>query len=140
MTAIKKWNKWANDHSYWIIDVIRVLVGAFIVYKGFHFMNDPANYDLYNEPLKQLGTGMIVMHTVVAFNIIGGIMIIVGLLTRWAIFAQIPVLLGAILMNFIGKFELDNLLFSVLIFLICLFFLFFGSGRHSADYYFKMEA
>ena len=140
MDTIKKWNKWANHHSYWYVDLMRVAVGLFIILKGAMFMQDPQNYDYYNQPLEQFGTGMFLIHIVVGFNIVGGVMIMMGLLTRWAIFAQLPVLLGAILINFLGRYELCNLVCSSILFILCLFFLFFGSGKHSADYYFKLQA
>ena len=45
----------------------------------------------------------------------------------------------AFLINFIGEFNLSNLFQSIIAFIFCIFFLFFGSGKNSADYYLKME-
>lgn len=140
MSTIKKWNKWANNHSYWYFDALRILLGVLIVYKGFLFLQNPNNYDYYNEPLKDIGLGMLIIHTVVGFNIVGGIMIIVGFLTRWVIFGQLPIVLGAILINFLGRFEPENLVISILVLLVFVFFVFFGSGKHSVDYYLRMQA
>jgi putative oxidoreductase len=53
--------------------------------------------------------------------------------------AQLPILLGAFLVNFIGEMNVGNMILSFLLFAICVFFLFYGSGKHSADYYFKMQ-
>ncbi|MFM9989165.1 DoxX family protein [Flavobacterium sp.] len=139
MNTVKKLNKWANAHTYYGIDLLRILVGVFLVWKGISFITNTEYYDYYAEPLKKIGGGMIIIHYVVAANMVGGVMLIFGLLTRWVIFSQLPILLGAILINFIGKMEFQNLILSISIFVICLFFLMYGSGRHSADYYFKMQ-
>jgi uncharacterized membrane protein YphA (DoxX/SURF4 family) len=66
-------------------------------------------------------------------------MIAFGLLTRWAIIAQLPILIGAIVVNFMGEMQSQNLLLALLILGIYIFFLFYGSGKNSADYYFKMQ-
>ncbi|MGZ9736001.1 hypothetical protein [Flavobacterium sp. GNP002] len=70
---------------------------------------------------------------------VGGIMIAFGLLTRWAIIEQLPILIGAIVVNFMGEMQSQNLLLALLILGACIFFLFYGSGKNSADYYFKMQ-
>ena len=82
---------------------------------------------------------MLFVHYIVAAHLVGGIMIVFGLLTRWAIVSQLPILLAAFLINFIGEMHVANLILSLSLFLVCVFFLFYGSGKHSADYYFKMQ-
>ena len=139
MDTVKKLNKWANAHTYYGLDVLRIAVGIFLVWKGISFITNTQYYDYYAEPIKKIGGGMIIIHYVVAANMVGGMMIIFGLLSRWALFAQLPILLGAILINFVGKMDYQNLFLSVLFFGICIFFLIYGSGKHSADYYFKMQ-
>ena len=91
------------------------------------------------KPIQNLAGVMIVIHYVAPAHFIGGILIAFGLLTRWTIIAQIPILIGAIAINFVGEMNSSNLIKAIVIFLICLFFLFYGSGKRSADYYFKMQ-
>jgi hypothetical protein len=52
---------------------------------------------------------------------------------------QFPLLIGAILANFLGSMIPLNLLMASLVLLVCVFFFFYGSGKHSADYYLKMQ-
>ena len=139
MDTVKKLNKWANAHTYYWLDILRIIVGIILFNKGTLFITNTEYYAVFAEPVKNLGGGMIIIHYVVAANLVGGIMIVFGLLTRWAIFAQLPILFGAFLINFTHKMDTTNMLLSLSIFLICLFFLFYGSGKHSADYYFKMQ-
>lgn len=139
METIKSLNKWANANTYYAIDVLRIAVGAFLFWKGISFITNTNYYDFYAEPIKKLGGGMIIIHYVVSANIVGGIMLVFGLLTRWVVYSHLPILIGAIIINFIGKMDYYNLVSAVIVLSICLFFMFYGSGKHSADYYFKME-
>jgi len=63
----------------------------------------------------------------------GGIMIVLGLLTRWALIAQLPILFGAVLINFIGDMNAVNLLIATVTLALSVFYTIYGSGKHSAD-------
>lgn len=139
MGTIKSLNKWANAHTYLPLDIIRVTLGVFLFIKGIHFLNDMQSLINLFEPIENIPGGMIWLHYVMPAHFIGGILIAFGLLTRWAIIAQIPILIGAVLINFLGEMNTSNLLLAIATLLICVFFLFYGSGKHSADYYFKMQ-
>lgn len=139
METVKSLNKWANAHTYYSLDILRIIVGVFLFMKGISFITNTEYYNQLVEPIKNLGGGMLIVHYVMAAHMVGGVMIIFGLLTRWAIMAQIPILLGAFLINFAGEMNVGNLILSFLLLAICVFFLFYGSGKHSADYYFKMQ-
>jgi uncharacterized membrane protein YphA (DoxX/SURF4 family) len=139
MGRIKSLNKWANRHSYVPLDLLRIALGVFLIFKGISFMSDSQILEDLFKPVQNMGGGMIMVHYVVPAHFVGGILIAFGLLTRWAIIAQLPVLIGAILINFVGEMNASNLLLATLTFLVCVFFMFYGSGKHSADYYFKMQ-
>jgi hypothetical protein len=51
----------------------------------------------------------------------------------------LPILIGAVAANFIGPMVPSNLIMALVTLAVCIFFLVYGSGRHSADYYFKMH-
>jgi uncharacterized membrane protein YphA (DoxX/SURF4 family) len=139
MGQIKSLNKWANRHTYWPLDIVRMALGVFLFIKGINFMADSQMLlDLFS-PFKDMAGGMIMVHYVAPAHFIGGILIFFGLLTRWAIIAQLPILIGAILINFVGEMDSYNLIMASITFLVCIFFMFYGSGKHSSDYYFKMQ-
>ncbi|WP_445736477.1 DoxX family protein [Mariniflexile sp.] len=139
METIKTLNKWANGHTYLPLDLLRIALGAFLFIKGINFMSDSAMLMQLFKPMENFAGGMIIIHYVAPAHFIGGILIAFGLLTRWAIIAQIPILIGAIAINFVGKMDTNNLLLAIVTLLVCGFFLFYGSGKHSLDYYFKMQ-
>ncbi|HZW63845.1 MAG TPA: DoxX family protein [Flavobacteriaceae bacterium] len=139
MGTIKSLNKWANAHTYLPLDILRIALGTFLFAKGINFMaNSQILIDLFS-PIQNMAGGMITVHYVAPAHFIGGILIAFGLLTRWAVVAQLPILLGAILINFVGEMNSANLLMASVTLLVCVFFLFYGSGKHSCDYYFKMQ-
>jgi len=139
MESVKKWNKWANAHTYYPLDILRIALGVFLILKGASFITNTSYLDNILSDVSYFPGGMITFHYVAAAHIVGGIMIAFGLLTRWAVIAQLPILLGAIMLNFIGDFSLRNLATAVIVLVICIFFLVYGSGKHSADYFFKMQ-
>ena len=82
---------------------------------------------------------MLTFHYIASAHIMGGIMIVLGLLTRWALIAQLPILFGAVLINFIGDMNAVNLLIATVALALSVFYTIYGSGKHSEDYYFKMQ-
>ena len=138
-TSVKGLNKWANAHTNYGLDILRVALGVFLIYKGGYFITNSRDFEDLIAPLSNFMGGMLTFHYIAAAHIMGGVMIIFGLLTRWAIIAQLPILFGAVIVNFIGEFNTTNLLLSGFTLALSLFFLFYGGGKHSADYYFKME-
>jgi len=139
MDTIKRLNKWANAHTYYSLDIIRIGLGGFIFYKGLYFMSNTLLLADLIEPLKNYVGEIILLHYVVPAHLIGGLLIMIGLLTRWALAAQIPVLVGAVLVNLLGEMSTINLTTASIILILSIFFLIYGSGKHSVDYNLKME-
>ncbi|MBC73602.1 MAG: DoxX family membrane protein [Muricauda sp.] len=139
MGLIKKLNKWANAHIYLSLDLIRVLLGVVFFVKGIEFMSNHEEMERLAEPFQDIPGGMIFLHYLIPAHFVGGILITVGLLTRWAAIAQLPILFGAILTNFIGVMNTNYLMLAVIVLITSLFFIVYGSGKHSVDYYLKMQ-
>lgn len=139
MGTIKTLNKWANAHTYYGLDLLRVALGLFLILKGVDFMSDAEAMALVMDPFRSLPGSMMIIHYVAAAHFVGGFFVIIGLLTRWTVALQLPILIGAILTNFLGVMIIGNLLQAVIAFLVCVFFLIYGSGKHSLDYYLKMQ-
>ncbi|TNJ46550.1 DoxX family protein [Tamlana fucoidanivorans] len=139
MGTIKTLNKWANAHTYIPLDLVRIALGVFLFFKGINFMANSEMLMKLFEPFQNMAGGMIIIHYVAPAHFIGGILIAFGLLTRWAILAQLPVIIGAVVINFAGEMNTGNLIMALITLFVCAFFLAYGSGKHSADYYFKMQ-
>lgn len=139
MGRIKTLNKWANAHTYYLLDLVRAALGVFLIVKGVDFMSNHQQMTEVMKPFESMPGSWLIMHYVVAAHFIGGFLIVVGLLTRWAVVIQLPILIGAILVNFLGEMNAANLILAVVVLLACVFFMFYGSGKHSTDYYLKMQ-
>jgi len=139
MATIKSLNKWANAHTYYPLDLLRVALGVFLFVKGVHFMSNHVQMAEIIKPFENIPGGMGILHYVAPAHFVGGFLIVIELLTRWAVLAQLPILLVAVLVNFIGEMNVTNLILASVALLVCLFFLFYGSGKHSTDYYLKMQ-
>lgn len=138
MGQIKTLNKWANAHTYYPLDFLRIALGVFLFMKGRQFMTGSVSLIELIEPIDNALGGMFLIHLIIPLHLIGGILIVFGLLTRWAVFVQIPILVGAIFINFFGVMNNTNLVVSITVLALCVFFLFYGSGKHSVDKYLKM--
>jgi uncharacterized membrane protein YphA (DoxX/SURF4 family) len=139
MNSVKELNKWANTHTYLPIDLLRIALGVFLFMKGISFITNIQYLADLISPIDKIGGGMFLIHYIAPAHMVGGIMIVFGLLTRWAIIAQLPILVAAVIINFMGEMHSQNLFLALITLAICVFFLFYGSGKHSADYYFKMQ-
>jgi uncharacterized membrane protein YphA (DoxX/SURF4 family) len=140
METVDNWNRWANAHTNYFTDGLRILFGAFIMLKGFFFLDQTDYlYSLFRAVGGQ-GTYFIIVHYVALAHLCGGFFIMLGLLTRWCALVQLPILIGAVLINFIGVMDLGNLLQASIGLVLCCFFIYYGSGRHSVDYSLKLRA
>src|SRR5688572_16091257 len=139
METVDKWNRWANAHTNIFTDGLRILFGAFIMIKGYFFL-DQTDY-LYSlfKSVSGSGTYFVILHYVALAHLCGGFFIILGLLTRWCAGAQLPILIGAVLINFIGEMNVSNLIQATLGLALCVFFVYYGSGRHSVDHELKLH-
>lgn len=140
MKTIKKLNRWANSHNpFFLLDVARWFLGGFLFFKGINFITDTQYLKDLLVPHEGFLSFMIIYHYVTIAHLGGGALIVFGLLTRIAVAIQIPILTGAVLVNFVIQMNHQNLLEAGVILLLSMFFVVVGSGKHSADYGLKME-
>ncbi|WP_200975749.1 DoxX family protein [Echinicola sp. 20G] len=142
METISKIELWADTHHPKWIDFVRVALGLFILYKGIIFI---ANTDalmqlMSNNDLQFFNLAL--AHYVAFAHLVGGFLIAFGLLTRFAIIFQIPILLGAVFFVNINQGFLsaaNNLEFeiSLIVLVLLIVFLIYGSGKFSLDHWMK---
>lgn len=142
MNILQQIEKWSSAHNpKWLV-FIRVLLGLCLFIKGVSFLN---NILYLQQLLERSGLGTLdnsiwLAPIITWIHILGGVLIIVGLFTRIAIVAQIPIVAGAIIFVnsrtgiFAGQ---SDLLFSIVVLLLLLFFFIEGGGRISMDNYVK---
>mgnify|MGYP000875190865 FL=1 len=140
MEIIKRLNKVGNGHSqYYVLDVLRWALGALLFFKGVQFMmNTSYLVDIINPQSRDLLT-IVLVHYIAFVHLAGGIFIVLGLLTRWVIAVQIPILVGAVLVSGGGQEGMLESLMALYALLSGLYLFIVGSGKHSVDYNLKLE-
>jgi putative oxidoreductase len=145
MNMVQKVEHWGDLHHPKWLDGLRIVLGLLIFSKGIIFISSTAvqqDWILQNNTFGFSGLMMVVVIHLVAFaHVIGGLMIMLGLLTRFAVVVQMPILLGAIFfVNATKGLSLLNseLWLSVLVFLLLVLFWIVGSGNFSADNWIRL--
>jgi len=136
MNYLQRLEHWGDTHHPKYLDILRIALGIFLCFKGVEFAR---NSTLLNEmlgshvPFDSLLL-LLLGHYVIFAHIMGGFLLALGLLTRFACAIQIPVLIGAIIFinsDLVNHFS--ELLLSILTLGLLFYFLIIGSGPWSVD-------
>jgi putative oxidoreductase len=138
MNITQKISNWGDRHHPKILDIIRMIFGAFLAFKGIIFFNDAGylrDLILEKEAVNQ-PPGLItaIIYYVTYVHILGGGLIFLGLYTRlWALL-ELPILFGAVfLVNIAAPFVYSELWLSILSLALACLFVIIGSGPLSLD-------
>jgi putative oxidoreductase len=136
MNIAQRFETWGDTHHPKWLDIIRITLGLFLCYKGFAYLqNMSALIDLmtFKSPFSSF---IIIMlgHYVAFAHLVGGILLTLGVFTRFACLIQIPILIGAVVFinsgtNMFGSYS--ELFFSILVLLLLVYFLIVGNGPWS---------
>jgi uncharacterized membrane protein YphA (DoxX/SURF4 family) len=143
MDIVRKSETWRDSHqNSKIIMGLRILLGLILVYKGIYFLEH--NLDLQRVlSQSKFGFGsMAIAHYIALVHLAGGLMIAAGFLTRFWVALQLPILIGAIVFinNQSSVFNVyRELILSIGVLLVLLFFLFYGAGRYSLDVFLRRK-
>ncbi len=140
MKTVVRLNKWANARTSLLIDFLRIATGLFLVFKGIQFSSQTDILtDVLGSAGNSLGASFILIHYVAMSHLFGGALIVFGLLTRLSLLVQLPILIGAVIINFTGDMIVGNMMQASLVLISAVFFIIYGSGKHSVDYSIKMN-
>jgi len=100
MNLIHRIEKWGDSHHPRFLDIIRILLGIFLLLKGLGFMDNTANLKSLIENQADIdvapGLLMALVYYVTFVHLVGGTLIALGILTRFSAIMQIPVVFGAV--------------------------------------------
>ena len=133
MDLLHRLEFWGERHHPRWMDIVRIALGIFLVYKAVDFLNNMG--DLVSLMSQNTSFGsfayLLAGHYVVFAHLLGGILLIFGVLTRFACVIQIPVMIGAIFFVGTNKEMLrpySELLVSIIVLLLLVYFLIAGNG------------
>ena len=118
-------------------DLIRVFLGIALFVRGVIFISNEKvmmQWTYQQAEFNFLGTA--VMHYVALAHLVGGGMLALGLVTRLAAAAQLPILVGAVVLvhwreGLAGPTQ--SLELAALVLVLLLTFTLFGAGKYSCD-------
>lgn len=146
MNTVQKIEHWGDLHHAKWLDALRMVLGAVILLKGIAFVSDTdVLKDLFLQNRVYGFSGLMAMaltHIVAFVHLVGGVLIILGLVTRFAAVIQIPILIGAVFfVNVSQGFSPLNseLWLSVIVLMLLILFWVIGSGPYSVDQWLKTE-
>lgn len=128
--------EWFNTNHDLAYSLIRIFLGIALFVRGLILLSDPAAIsELAGEDKLYWWYSYITI-----IHLIGGLLLTLGLLTRIAAFLQIPILLGAVFFIHMWQglmTEGQSLELSVLVLVLLIVYLLFGSSSLSLDNYFS---
>ncbi|HEY4110903.1 DoxX family membrane protein [Puia sp.] len=138
MNIAKKVGAWGDRHHPKILDIIRMILGLFLLFKGIIFFNNAGylryliidSHAINGSP----GTISAILYYVTYMHVLGGGLIFLGLYTRlWALL-QLPIVFAAVFfVNITAPYINSELWLSILVLALLFLFLIIGSGPFSLD-------
>jgi len=132
MNLVQRVEHWGDTHHPQWLDIVRILLGVFLCYKGIDFlMNMGTMLALITNRMSFGSFSSMMMSNYIAFaHILGGLLLIMGVLTRFACILQIPILIGAIFFVNNDLYRpFSAVLLPVLTLLLLILFLIVGNGK-----------
>lgn len=138
MNIINNIEGWGNSHRPGWLDFFRILLGAYVTFKGLEFLFHIESLKTTTGSIDMMFSSAMVAHYIVFAHALGGPLIVFGLFTRAMCLIQIPILAGAIVfVNYPkGFFSIGNhmeLEISLIVLLGLVVFVVFGAGKFSLD-------
>ncbi len=141
MNILQRIEHWGDTHHPMWIDGLRIMLGLILIWKGIQFVN---NIDLLKAHIAEqpflTALSFWLAHIIVFAHFVGGLFIALGLLTRVGVIANLPILIGAVLFvnSSTNLFSVHSeMILSVVVLCLLLFFLVEGSGKFSVDEYMR---
>ena len=153
MNTFEEISTWGEKHHPAWIDLFRIAFGVILIIKGIQPFVSITNFALNSlgDTFVNLGIviggeeqeflTMVILHYIVFTHVFGGILIMLGLITRVALGFILPVLLSAVIFANVpemGIFSVyANFIFALVLLAANIVFLVYGSGPYSLDKYMR---
>jgi putative oxidoreductase len=140
MNLVHKIENWGDTHHPMVLDIIRVALGIFLMLKGFAFLDNSAYLKDMIEDQSVVYIPAALLMTVVYYvtfaHLVGGVLIAMGTLTRFACIIQIPIVLAAVFFTDFFVSAINTMAWpSITALILLVMFTIIGSGPLSLDRY-----
>lgn len=140
MRLFGRMDRWAQAHHPRWIDALRIISGLIIHAKALLFIGITAEWIRVLESYGLGKSAKLLVYTIGVVNLLSGTFIIIGFQTRLFALIQIPVIIISLIYSFDhmrGPLFNADVLLSVLILFLLVFFFVEGSGKFSVDQYLR---
>ncbi len=126
---------WLEIHRDLAYAAIRIYLGIALFVRGWYLLADPSVIT------EMTGAQQVYWWYayIIGAHLLGGVLLAVGFLTRWAALLQLPILLGAVLFFHLGEGLMtagQSLELASLVLVLLAVYSVFGSGVFALDTYF----
>jgi len=140
MNLVHKIEHWGDTHHPKALDLIRIALGVFLLLKGLAFLDNTTYLQNLIESQNFVQFAPVILMVLVYYvtfaHLVGGVMIMLGTLTRLACLIQIPIVLAAVFLAGIFVEPVNTLVWPSLTALaLLILFSVIGSGPWSLDRY-----
>ena len=146
MNLLQRIEYWGDRHHPKWADIPRVVLGLFLCYKGVEFLQNMSDMISRISSSGVIPSSdfilMMVGHYIVFAHIVGGLLLALGMLTRFACLIQIPILIGAIILintSAMHFTSFSEILLAILVLIGLVYFLVAGNGPWSVDRFTEKE-
>jgi putative oxidoreductase len=118
---------------------LRLVTGLLLLLKGIYFVSNSQHLEVIIMASSARSAVNFLVSYITFAHLFGGAFIMLGLLTRFAVILQIPILIGALYFNLTpNAFGTGSeLLLSVVVLVLLIYVLLYGSGPISMDDYLR---
>jgi uncharacterized membrane protein YphA (DoxX/SURF4 family) len=137
MNYLQRIEHWGDAHHPRYLDILRIALGVFLCFKGIEFArNSIMLNEIISRQVPFSGLLLLILgHYVIFAHIMGGFLLAIGMLTRFACLIQLPILVGAIIfVNADLTNHFSEMLLSIAIMALLIYFMIIGSGPWSVDH------
>ncbi len=140
MNLVHKIENWGDSHHPIALDIIRIALGFFLLLKGLAFMENSAYLKDVIEKQRVVSVSPGILRALVNYvtfaHLVGGTLIAMGTLTRFASVIQIPIVLAAVFLTDFFQSPINTLTWpSIVALALLVLFTIIGSGPLSLDRY-----
>ena len=138
MTILHQLDKWSTAHPRLLL-LLRAALGIALTSKGISFISDMISLKALLSASSFNFLPDWVALVITWIHLLCGFLITIGLFTRLSALVQIPILIGAVIINASASVYTpgSELIFSLLVLVLLVFFVFEGGGELSLDNYIK---
>jgi uncharacterized membrane protein YphA (DoxX/SURF4 family) len=130
----------SESRTVYALLLLRCALGILLWFKGLSYISHTPELEALIGTSRFASQSHWIAGYVTWSHFFGGVMILLGLFTRFAIIVQLPVLIGAVFFVHAahGVMTVDTQpVLSILVLILLIFYLVMGPGHHSMDWHIK---